>query len=329
MAERLVRERKPVTNDADMMVLLHDRVRLQNEHAEATQRIADARADGDVTDWRRAGLERDEIERQLQMNHLAAAKSSSEAGRRLNATKAGMANDYTLATAMTRLRVAFGDKPVPGAMRERAETLARQIAEKDAQIAKGKPTAPEAAAPTDRSSARARLTEVNREIRRLKEPGSVKEEPVAPGPRGPSPEARNRTRLKQLEKEKAELARRIRENDFAPAPKRAKPVYGEDVAKALRDRAQLRAQMDRLVAKAERTNATPLKKFTNFFHNLHLFNIFTSGPVFLKLGAAVVGGHAHAITSAATISAAKMIPAIRKIAEQSPDYGAGVAGLKD
>jgi hypothetical protein len=51
---------------------------------------------------------------------------------------------------------------------------------------------------------------------------------------------------------------------------------------------------------------------------------------FPKLAYAVLGGHVHALIQSGTVSLARMIPALRKIADQAPDYGAGLTaeGLK-
>jgi DNA anti-recombination protein RmuC len=58
----------------------------------------------------RAGLDRDRVESALDINERAAQHSKSAVGRSLNATKAGMTQDYSLAHTIARAKVAYGDK---------------------------------------------------------------------------------------------------------------------------------------------------------------------------------------------------------------------------
>jgi hypothetical protein len=89
--------------------------------------------------------------------------------------------------------------------------------------------------------------------------------------------------------------------------------------------ARLRGQVDALVQRGERINASPAVKVMNFVHNMHMMDILSSVHVYGKLAAAVVGGHAEAITSAASRSLAKaLIPGVRGVAEKAGRYGQGL-----
>ena len=143
--------------------------------------------------------------------------------------------------------------------------------------------------------------------------------------------SRNASRQRQVEKQAEQLRQRKESGDTARPAKRQPIGYDEGVKKAVLERDRLRRQVDALVAKGDRLNQSTGKRIADFATNLHMFNIFTSPFVYPKLAAAVGGGHALAVTQAAAISMAKLIPAIRRIADISERHGAGltVKGLQE
>jgi hypothetical protein len=103
-----------------------------------------------------------------------------------------------------------------------------------------------------RSEVQNRTAQVNAEINKL-----LKEQDVQAGRRstrqeGPKPEyTKNQTRLKQLEKEKAELERRMVEGDFSQT-KREGPRYTRETYAAQKEVEKIKAQYNRMRYKATR-----------------------------------------------------------------------------
>ena len=178
--------------------------------------------------------------------------------------------------------------------------------------------------PVTRSEAQERLLDVKQQLR-----DQARERDVAAGKVDPNA-AKAKARDTALIKEKAELERQLRENDFPEPTKRTPPNYPESVQQKALEVARLKNRIESQIQRGERLNEGPLKRTLGLVHDLHLFNIFTSLVVHGKLAAAVLGGHTHALLSGATIRMAQMIPQIRRIADLSPDYGAGLnmEGLK-
>jgi hypothetical protein len=106
--------------------------------------------------------------------------------------------------------------------------------------------------PKQRSAAAKRVAEVNSEINRL-----LQSEDVAAGRRSPRQEgpkrefSRNQTRLKQLEKEKADLERRMVEGDFVP-PQREPPRYTKETLAAQKEVDTIKERYNRMRYKATR-----------------------------------------------------------------------------
>lgn len=148
---------KRLIDDTESMALLNDRVRLQNEHKAATQEAAAALESGNEVGVLRARLRVDQIENALDTNERAAQYSKSQVGRSLNATKAGMTEDYSLAHNVARARVAYGDNWSPSARAE-IERLSNALEAKQAEVDAAKAAAPQprgpARSPDERMQAR-------------------------------------------------------------------------------------------------------------------------------------------------------------------------------
>jgi hypothetical protein len=170
LANEVVKSKRLI-DDTDSMVLLNERVRLQNEHDAVTRRIADALDKGDQAESLRAGIERDQIETALDTNERAAQYSKSAVGRSLNATKAGMTSDFSLAHSIARAKIAYGDKfgPETRALIERL-TKERDEAVKQAEAAK--PNAKEPAKPK-KSPDEKMQAKLNKEMEKLE--GQIKQ----------------------------------------------------------------------------------------------------------------------------------------------------------
>lgn len=328
--------------------------------SEAAERRAQVRAQiRDLQDVNR-GLDAGNAER--------GEKSARQASQRLNAQISDLTRQIESGVNTARERGQPVDTPEVRALRERRDALrherdmqepapapTRPAALTEAQLRETNPS--RAAERQQRFRLQAQIDRLNEKIAagETERPGKVQTADSAEVTRlkderdaakreldnmRPAPEAsrpldpnagRNRARLKALTDENAELTRQLRDNDF-PAKQPRSQTYkkSEDVAKAELDRDALKRQIENVIAKGERLNASPIRKTLNFIHDLHLFDIFTSLMVYPKLAAAVVGGHAHSLISGATINLAKMMPAIRRIAEKAPDYGSGMTaeGLK-
>jgi hypothetical protein len=156
----------------------------------------------------------------------------------------------------------------------------------------------------------------------------------------PSPEAtrpvdpqvaKNKAALARLKNREAELTHQLETNDFTGPPKKTYTLKPNEEVQAAQQRVkEAENKIELAMRKGERINASPYKKALDLATALTRFMIFTSLHVFKKLGYAVGGGHTHAFLSDAMVSLAKTVPAIRRLAEKAPDYGAGltVAGQK-
>jgi hypothetical protein len=160
------------------------------------------------------------------------------------------------------------------------------------------------------------------EVTRLREEKAAKQKQLAEM-RGPS-DAKNEARLRQLKRDIAELERQHREKDYPKKNAKGEVNWSEEVKKEQIRRRNLEQVVEREIEKAERLGGSKYKRTLGLLHDTHLFNIFTSGLVHLKLGAAVLGGHAHAFTSRGAVSLARLIPALNEIALKSQTHGAGL-----
>lgn len=142
--------------------------------------------------------------------------------------------------------------------------------------------------------------------------------------------SKNVTRQRQLEKQSATLREKVAAGQAEKAPKRPEIQYDPQVQRARLERDRLKRQVDALVEKGERLKQGTPRRILDTFHAVHIFNIFTSWMVYPKLMAAVIGGHTLALLQKGSISVAKMVPAINRLALLSERQGAGLTlgGLK-
>ena len=135
---------------------------------------------------------------------------------------------------------------------------------------------------------------------------------------------RDATRLQQLEKQSAQFREKIAAGDTSRPEKRQPIEYGDAVMRAMADRNRLRMQVEDLIAKGDRLNQSSAKKVMGIVHDLGMASILASAHVYKKLAWAVGETHVGSLTSDVTRSAARHVPGIKQIAEQSPQYGRGV-----
>jgi hypothetical protein len=137
---------------------------------------------------------------------------------------------------------------------------------------------------------------------------------------------RDATRMAQLEKQSAGLRSKIEAGDTSRPAKKEKHQYADAVLKAQAERNRLRAQVEELIAKGDRMNESVPKKIFGMVHDFGMASILASLHVYKKLAGAVVSTHAGSLLSDASRSIAKhVIPGVKNIAEQSPQYGEGLS----
>ena len=120
LANEVLESKRPI-DDTESMALLNDRVRLQSEYSTATDAIQAARESGNTGAELKATLQREQLEHALNTNERAARYSKSAVARSLNATKAGLTQDYSLAHNITRAKIDYGDKFGEGARKQIAD----------------------------------------------------------------------------------------------------------------------------------------------------------------------------------------------------------------
>jgi hypothetical protein len=133
LAEELAKKPRPHT-DEESAALLYDRMRLQNEHAQVMSAIDDDRSTGNEA---KEVVDRDrlqKIEDAMNTNDYAARRSGTETGRALNARRMMIKQDYSLANVLQRARAASPDGMVAPDVRDRLETLAKQLEEANRRI---------------------------------------------------------------------------------------------------------------------------------------------------------------------------------------------------
>jgi hypothetical protein len=133
LAEQLSKNPRAL-NAEESAALVYDRMRLQNEHAATMGRIEEARAKGDQeTEY--AGRERlNQIEEAINTNDEAARRTGYEQGLGLAARKMMLKQDYSLANVLQRARAASPDGKVSPEVRDRLESLTRQLDEANKRV---------------------------------------------------------------------------------------------------------------------------------------------------------------------------------------------------
>lgn len=115
-----------VYSDREVGGMLYDNMSLRNERNRLLDDTA-ITAENDAVAWS-AKMERiQELDRLIGENELAMDRGGTEAGRALNALKAGMKDDFSFEMLEKRMRVAKGNKPLSAeeirALRQRVATL--------------------------------------------------------------------------------------------------------------------------------------------------------------------------------------------------------------
>lgn len=136
--------------------------------------------------------------------------------------------------------------------------------------------------------------------------------------------SKNVTRQRQLEKQSAALREKVAAGHAERPGKKDPRQYDEGVQKARLERDRLKRQVDALIQKGERMHQSTPKRVLDVAHAVQMFNLFTSYMVHPKLMAAVLGGHVLSVAQAGSISIAKLIPAIKRLADISERQGAGL-----
>jgi hypothetical protein len=133
-------------------------------------------------------------------------------------------------------------------------------------------------------------------------------------------ERRDEQRGRAIDKQRAEVRRRINERDFGQPPKRERPVYGPEIAKLQELLAREKNKLQQLAAKHERLNDTRLGKTLRAIHDMRLFSILSSIAVYGKLAAAVVTRNSSQLAEEALGSVLRHVPGVSGIAAYSPRY---------
>ena len=133
LAEELTKNPRPHT-DEEAAALLYDRMRLQNEHAQVMGAIEEDRATGNQAKEAEDRDRLDKIEDAMNTNDYAARRSGTETGRALNARRMMIKQNYSLANVLQRARVASKDGQVAPEVRDRLETLTKQLDEANARL---------------------------------------------------------------------------------------------------------------------------------------------------------------------------------------------------
>jgi hypothetical protein len=147
---RAVMDEKYTPRAEDIAVLHQDRARINNEHRQAMHDADAAMQRGDVSAEAEARARMLDLDEQIERNDQASRASAHEQGFALAARRLMSKPDYTMAELKLRAKVARG-KPLTPKQEKVFVSLAKQIAEKDAEIERLR------AARANRSSQPARL----------------------------------------------------------------------------------------------------------------------------------------------------------------------------
>ncbi len=119
----------------ESVTLIYDRMRLQNDHVAVMEQIEKATAAGDQVSLAENRQRLAKIEDDINTNDEAARRTGYEQGLGLAARKMMIAEDYSLARSIQRVRVAIGKPEIPEAVRTKIEALTKQL---DEAMAKSK-----------------------------------------------------------------------------------------------------------------------------------------------------------------------------------------------
>ena len=125
LAEQLTIKPRALSPE-ETAVLDYDRMRLQNHHLALMNKIDKSKDPADILELR---LRLAKIEDDLQTNDVAARLTGYEQGLGLGIRRMMIAEDYSLARTILRVRAATGLKEIPEELREKLEILTKQLQE--------------------------------------------------------------------------------------------------------------------------------------------------------------------------------------------------------
>lgn len=133
LADELSKNPRPLSAE-ESAALVYDRMRLQNEHAAVMDRVEEAQATGDEAGEVQARAQLEKIENAINTNDEAARRTGYEQGLGLAARKMMLKQDYSLANVLQRARAASADGTVSPEVRDRLETLTKQLDDANQRI---------------------------------------------------------------------------------------------------------------------------------------------------------------------------------------------------
>ena len=128
LAENLAKAPRALSAE-ESVALIYDRMRLQDDHATVMEQIEKATADEDPATILEGRQRLAKIEDDINTNDEAARRTGYEQGLGLAARKMMIAEDYSLARSVQRMRVATGLPEIPEELRAKIETLTKQLQE--------------------------------------------------------------------------------------------------------------------------------------------------------------------------------------------------------
>lgn len=167
-----------------------------------------------------------------------------------------------------------------------------------------------------RSELEERLTQLKRDLRDQYHP--------KPAPKSRD-EVRNATRQTQLKKQIQDIQRQIAAKDFSK-PEKAPPAYDNATRQLQLDLAAAKREADKLMAKIERANRTPLRKTVDTMAELYRASILSGYTVFEHLAGASVGRLISAPLEELAGGLLHHVPGLRGVSEGAPTEGGGFNG---
>ena len=122
-----MREKPRALSAEESVALIYDRMRLQNDHVTVMGQIEEATKTGDKVLEVEARQRLAKIEDDINTNDYAARRTGYEQGLGLAARKMMIAEDYSLARSIQRMRVATGLPEIPEEIRAKLEDLTKQL----------------------------------------------------------------------------------------------------------------------------------------------------------------------------------------------------------
>lgn len=133
LAEEMAKNPRPLSAEESVM-LIYDRMRLQNDHQVVMDRIEASIDKGDAAAELEYRLKLAKIEDDINTNDEAARRTGYEQGLGLAARRMMIQEDYSLARNLQRARIANSGKELPAELRAKYEKLTKQLEEANKKL---------------------------------------------------------------------------------------------------------------------------------------------------------------------------------------------------